>query len=63
MSRHGSGGVEHSGDANNFIFAVVCVSADRFSPDSSLVADGFSQLTERMQLYHQSILKHIRRKS
>ena len=42
MSRHGSGGVEDSGDADNFIFAVVCVPADRFSPDSSLVADGFS---------------------
>ena len=42
MSRHGSGGVEDSGDADNFIFAVVCVSADTFSPDSSLVADGFS---------------------
>lgn len=41
MSRHGSG-VEDSGDADNFIFAVICVSADRFSPDSSLVADGFS---------------------
>ena len=31
-----------TGDADNFSFAVVCVSADRFSPDSSLVADEFS---------------------
>ena len=31
-----------TGDANNFVVAVVCVSADRLSHDSSLVADGFS---------------------
>ena len=42
MSRHGSGGVEDSRDANDFVVAVVCVSADRLSHDSSLVAGGFS---------------------
>ena len=36
MSRHGSGGVEDYGDANDFVVA------DRLSHDSSLVADGFS---------------------
>ena len=40
ISKHGSGGVEDSGDANDFVVAVVF--ADRLSHDSSLVADGFS---------------------
>ena len=43
MSRHGSEELK-TGDADNFIVAIVCVSVDRLSPDSSLVADGFSQL-------------------
>ena len=42
MSRHGSEELK-TGDADNFIVAVG-VSVDRSSPDSSLVADGFSQL-------------------